>query len=79
MSQVNDMWSHTLISNSAHAGDAPWEGTNALDAAFLAYSSVSVLRQQIKPDHRVNGVIQGSEKSAAANGTTWKPMASRHI
>lgn len=47
----------------AHAGDAPWDGTNALDAAFLAYSSISVLRQQIKPDHRVHGVIQGSQSS----------------
>lgn len=49
--------------HSAHAGDAPWDGTNALDAAFLAYSSISVLRQQIKPDHRVHGVIQGSQSS----------------
>lgn len=61
------IWSHELIRNSAHAGNAPWEGANALDAAFLAYSSVSVLRQQIRPDHRVNGVINGSER--AANGT----------
>ncbi|KAL4065914.1 hypothetical protein J3A83DRAFT_4432070 [Scleroderma citrinum] len=48
----------------AHAGNAPWDGTNALDAAFLAYSSISVLRQQIKPDHRVHGVIQGCRSPA---------------
>ncbi|KAH7927319.1 amidohydrolase [Leucogyrophana mollusca] len=53
-----------FFGHSAHAGAAPWEGTNALDAAFLAYSSVSVLRQQIKPDHRVHGVIQGNNGSA---------------
>ncbi|KAG0709309.1 hypothetical protein DFH29DRAFT_978853 [Suillus ampliporus] len=53
-----------FFGQSAHAGDAPWEGANALDAAFLAYSSVSVLRQQIKPDHRVHGVINGSERAA---------------
>ena len=35
------------------------EGTNALDAAFVAYSSISVLRQQMKPDHRVHGVVHG--------------------
>lgn len=35
------------------------EGTNALDAAFVAYSSISALRQQIKPDHRVHGVVHG--------------------
>ncbi|TDL15653.1 hypothetical protein BD410DRAFT_796184 [Rickenella mellea] len=47
--------------HSAHAAAAPWEGQNALDAAFLAYSSVSVLRQQIKPSHRVHGVIEGKD------------------
>ncbi|KZT37726.1 amidohydrolase [Sistotremastrum suecicum HHB10207 ss-3] len=51
--------------HTAHAAAAPWEGQNALDAAFLAYSAVSVLRQQIKPDHRVHGIVQG--KNWAAN------------
>ncbi|KAJ6591581.1 hypothetical protein DFH09DRAFT_178830 [Mycena vulgaris] len=46
---------------SAHAGAAPWEGTNALDAAFLAYSGISVLRQQMRPDHRVHGIIEGNQ------------------
>ncbi|KZP25570.1 aminoacylase 1-like protein 2 [Athelia psychrophila] len=44
---------------AAHAAAAPWEGQNALDAAFLAYSAISVLRQQIKPDHRIHGVVEG--------------------
>ncbi|TFK29663.1 aminoacylase 1-like protein 2 [Coprinopsis marcescibilis] len=52
-----------FFGHSAHAGAAPWEGTNALDAAFLAYSSVSMLRQQMKPDHRVHGVINGHDWS----------------
>ncbi|KAJ7066559.1 hypothetical protein C8F01DRAFT_706971 [Mycena amicta] len=47
---------------NAHAGAAPWEGRNALDAAFLAYGSISVLRQQMRPDHRVHGIIQGNEE-----------------
>jgi len=45
----------------AHASGAPWEGQNALDAAFLAYSSISVLRQQMKPTHRVHGIVEGRE------------------
>ncbi|KAH0836700.1 hypothetical protein J3R83DRAFT_8423 [Lanmaoa asiatica] len=53
-----------FFGHSAHAGNAPWEGANALDAAFLAYSNISVLRQQIKPDHRVTGVIQGCKGGA---------------
>lgn len=50
------------------------EGTNALDAAFLAYSGISVLRQQIKPDHRVHGVVQGKDWST--NGQSHE-LASR--
>jgi len=46
---------------TAHASEAPWEGINALDAAFIAYSSISVLRQQIKPDNRIHGVISGKD------------------
>jgi len=51
---------------SAHAGLAPWEGKNALDAAFLAYASISALRQQIRPDERVHGIMEG--KNWAPNG-----------
>lgn len=42
---------------TAHAAYAPWEARNALDAAVLAYTSVSALRQQVKPTHRLHGVI----------------------
>ncbi|KAF8817418.1 amidohydrolase [Phlegmacium glaucopus] len=45
--------------HGAHAGAAPWEGINALDAAFSAYSNISMLRQQIKPDHRIHGIVHG--------------------
>ncbi|KAF7309827.1 Aminoacylase 1-like protein 2 [Mycena indigotica] len=47
---------------NAHAAAAPWEGRNALDAAFLAYGSISVLRQQMRPDHRVHGIITSNEE-----------------
>ncbi|TDL23869.1 hypothetical protein BD410DRAFT_786535 [Rickenella mellea] len=49
------------VGHSAHAAASPWEGQNALDAVVLAYSSVSMLRQQIKPNHRVHGVIEGKD------------------
>ena len=57
----------SLIGNtsSAHAAAAPWEGQNALDAAFVAYGAISALRQQIKPDHRVHGIVIG--------GKDWTP------
>jgi metal-dependent amidase/aminoacylase/carboxypeptidase family protein len=55
------------VGHSAHAGMAPWQGTNALDAAVLAYQGIAVLRQQVQPDHRVHGILQGS-KDMAPNG-----------
>lgn len=48
---------------NAHAGSNPWTGVNALDAMVLAYSSISAMRQQIRPTDRVHGVItQGGVK-----------------
>lgn len=49
---------------NAHAGASPWAGVNALDAMVVAYTSISVLRQQILPTDRVHGVIRnGGEKA----------------
>ncbi|OCH85932.1 amidohydrolase [Obba rivulosa] len=50
-----------FFGHGSHAAAAPWEGRNALDAAFLAYSGVSVLRQQILPTHRVHGIVTGRD------------------
>ncbi|XP_023373475.1 peptidase M20 domain-containing protein 2 [Otolemur garnettii] len=43
---------------ASHAAAYPWEGVNALDAAVLAYTNLSTLRQQMKPTWRVHGVIK---------------------
>ena len=47
----------TYTGKAAHAAAFPWEGVNALDAAVMAYTSISVLRQQMKPTWRVHGII----------------------
>ena len=47
----------TYMGKAAHAAAFPWEGVNALDAAVMAYTSISALRQQMKPTWRVHGVI----------------------
>ncbi len=41
----------------SHAAATPWDGVNALDAMVLAYNNISVLRQQLKPDVRIHGII----------------------
>ncbi|KAM0453470.1 hypothetical protein ACHAO4_005063 [Trichoderma viride] len=43
---------------TAHAAGEPWNGVNALDAAVASYNNVSLLRQQIRPDERIHGVIE---------------------
>ncbi|KAJ3037721.1 hypothetical protein HDV00_001370 [Rhizophlyctis rosea] len=47
-----------FFGKASHAGGAPWEGINALDAAVMAYNSISSLRQQIHPSCRVHGIIR---------------------
>jgi amidohydrolase len=49
---------------AAHAAAAPHLGRNALDAAVLGYLNVAALRQHIRPDERVHGVIvRGGDKA----------------
>ena len=43
---------------TAHAAGEPWNGVNALDAAVAAYNNISLMRQQIRPDDRIHGVIE---------------------
>lgn len=45
----------------AHAALSPWQGKNALDAAVAAYTNISLLRQQVKPSHRIHGVFEGQD------------------
>ena len=47
----------TYKGHSSHAAAFPWEGINALDAAVMAYTNISVLRQQMKPTWRVHGIV----------------------
>ena len=46
-----------FLGKSTHAAATPWEGVNALDALILFFNSVGALRQQLKPDARVHGII----------------------
>ncbi len=42
---------------SAHASCEPWEGQNALDAVIQTFNGVNALRQYLKDDVRIHGVI----------------------
>jgi amidohydrolase len=41
----------------AHAAANPHEGINALDAIIVMFSSIGLLRQQVRSDARIHGVI----------------------
>ena len=42
---------------NAHAGNAPWLGKNALDAAVAAFTNLAMLRQQTPPNQRLHAII----------------------
>ncbi len=46
-----------FFGKSSHAAAAPWEGVNALDAMLLTFNNINALRQQLKPDVRIHGII----------------------
>jgi amidohydrolase len=50
---------------ASHASADPWAGVNALDACVGTYTAVSMLRQQVRPDCRIHGIITNG--GAAAN------------
>ena len=62
---------------AAHASVDPWEGTNALDACVETFNAVAMLRQQMRPDCRIHGVV--AEGGAAANITPERAVADFNV
>ena len=42
---------------AAHASADPWKGANALDGVLLTYTNINALRQHVKSDVRIHGII----------------------
>jgi metal-dependent amidase/aminoacylase/carboxypeptidase family protein len=49
---------------SAHAAGAPERGVNALDALLLAFNGISLMRQQLRDEARVHGIITHGGEAA---------------
>ena len=47
----------SFYGKTAHAAGAPQEGKNALDAMVNFFNMVNALRQQMKPDVRLHGIV----------------------
>ena len=48
---------------NAHAASEPWQGKNALDGVIQTFNGVNALRQHIKPDVRIHGIIKEGGKA----------------
>jgi amidohydrolase len=46
-----------FFGRAAHAAANPHEGVNALDACILFFNSIGLLRQQVRSDARIHGII----------------------
>lgn len=61
MLAVTDMI-FTFIGKSSHAAAFPHKGINALDGVILTYNNINALRQQMKEDVKIHGIImEGGE------------------
>jgi amidohydrolase len=47
----------TFHGKSAHAAAFPYEGINALDAVIQTFNNINALRQQLRDDARIHGII----------------------
>jgi len=52
-----DALEFTFIGTPAHAAAAPWEGRNALNGLQLFFHAIDMLRQHVKPEARMHGVV----------------------
>jgi amidohydrolase len=43
---------------SSHAAGAPWDGKNALNGVQLMFHAFDMLRQHVRPDVRIHGIIK---------------------
>ena len=46
-----------FFGRAAHASSWPWRGANALNAMIQLFVGLDMLRQQVRPDARIHGVI----------------------
>lgn len=55
--------SFTFTGRASHASAYPEEGINALDAVIQTFNSINALRQQLRTDARVHGIITDGGKA----------------
>ena len=68
---LGESWSLAMVGyryafhgKAAHAAAVPYEGINALNAVIHLFTGIDALRQHLKPDVRIHGVITDGGKAA---------------
>lgn len=56
--QALDSFIYKFHGKSAHASASPWDGNNALNGVQLMFHAIDMLRQHVKPDVRIHGVVR---------------------
>ncbi len=52
-----DTYIYEFQGKAAHSAAAPWEGKNAFNGLQLFFHAMDMLRQHVKPDVRIHGII----------------------
>lgn len=60
---ANEQLHVAMHGKAAHASSTPWAGVNALDALVLGYMAVAALRQHLRDDEKVHGIILDGGKA----------------
>ncbi len=55
--QALDSVEYHFKGKASHAAASPFEGINALDAVQLMFAGIGALRQQLRPEYRVHGIV----------------------
>jgi amidohydrolase len=67
----------TFFGKSSHAAAYPEEGVNALDGAILTFNGINALRQHVRQDVRIHGII--TEGGVAPNIIPEKAACSFYV
>ncbi len=52
-----DSWKFEFFGRASHAAVRPFDGINALDAVNLTFAGIGALRQQLRQDVRIHGIV----------------------
>lgn len=72
-----DSWEFRFTGKSSHSAAYPHEGINALDAVTLTFAGINAIRQQLRDDVRISGVINSGGE--APNIITPKASCRFHV